>query len=76
MKQLFTILLLTVATVAMGQYTLTESKVQTFNLATFTPPNYNPLKKYPAIIFLHGRGEDATALMILKGFTTMECHWY
>jgi dienelactone hydrolase len=66
MKQLFTILLLTIATVAMGQYKLTESKVQSFNLATFTPPNYNPLKKYPAIIFLHGRGEDGNGVNDIK----------
>jgi predicted esterase len=68
MKNLLTLILTLFSTVVMGQYTLTESRLQSvntstllaegYNLAMWTPPSFNTTKKYKTLLFLHGAGED------------------
>jgi hypothetical protein len=65
MKQLFTILLLTIATVAMGQTIATQ--INGWNALITLPADYNSTNiKYPALIFFPGLGEVGTDINKLR----------
>ena len=37
-----------------------------FDYLEYLPKDYNPLKKYPLVLFLHGAGERSSNLELLK----------
>lgn len=58
MKKLLTILLLTIATVVMGQYTNLQSNFGGYPSAIFVPKTFDASKTYPLVLFFHGNGES------------------
>src|ERR1700733_4506349 len=57
------------------QYPITAAGALTYGL-TWVPPDYNPAKKYPLIIFLHGSGEGGDGISGLNNLLNQGLPWW